>query len=47
VGPRPRDIIAHTQTLAAPGADATEKETERFELPGRIDLGDGIEIPPP
>lgn len=34
-------------TLACAGVPLLEKETERFELPGRIDLGDGIEIPAP
>lgn len=34
-------------TLECAGVPLLEKETERFELPGRIDLGDGIEIPAP
>jgi len=34
-------------TLACAGVPLLERETERFELPGRIDLGDGIEIPAP
>ena len=32
-------------TLECAGVAILEKETPRFELPGRIDLGDGIEIP--
>lgn len=34
-------------TLACAGVALLEKETERLELPGRINLGDGIEIPAP
>lgn len=34
-------------TLECAGVALLEKETERFELPGRISLGDGIEIPAP
>jgi hypothetical protein len=34
-------------TLACAGVPLLEKETERFELPGRIGLGEGIEIPAP
>lgn len=34
-------------TLACAGVALLERETERFELPGRVSLGDGIEIPAP
>jgi hypothetical protein len=34
-------------TLECAGVALLEKETEHFELPGRIGLGDGIEIPAP
>jgi len=34
-------------TLECAGVALLEKETERFELPGRVDLGDGVEIPAP
>lgn len=34
-------------TLACAGVELLAKETDRFELPGRFSLGEGIEIPAP
>ena len=34
-------------TLECAGVPLVERETERFELPGRLGLGDGIDIPAP
>ena len=48
-GGKIREIVAGRcrgkGTLECAGVALLEKETERFELPGRVSLGDGIEIP--